>query len=146
VDAFFIKMNGSLYPASDHDRELLSKIKTGEAVRLTLTRPRNYLYHKKYFALLNFAFDFWSPENQVGEKNFDQFREDIIILAGHYHRYIRMDNSTRIKAKSISFASMSEDQFEKLYSATIDVVIKHICHQFTGELLRQTVQLAEEFE
>ena len=147
MDAFFTKTTPStLVAASESDRELLKKIRTGDTVRVKVTRVRNYEFHKKYFALLNFAYDYWEPDNQVGEKCFSQFREDIIILAGYYHRYIRLDNDTRIKAKSISFGSMPEEEFEKLYTATIDVIIKHICHQYTGEMLRQTVEMAEGFE
>ncbi len=147
VDAFFLKLNSrTLVVASEHDEELLRHIKTGHPTKLTFKRVRNYEFHKKYFALIQFAFDYWEPENQVGEKNFNQFREDIIILAGYYHRYIRLDSTTRIKAKSISFAKMSEDEFEKLYTKTIDVVIKHICQQFTGDMLRQTIEMAEGFE
>ena len=147
MDAFFIKTSSrTLVAASDHDAELLKHIKTGQPARMTFKRVRNYEFHKKYFALLQFAFDYWEPQNEVGEKNFDQFREDIIILAGYYHRYIRLDNETRIKAKSISFGSMSEEEFETLYTKTIDVIIKHICHQYTGEMLRQTIEMTEAFE
>lgn len=39
------------------------------------------------------------------------------------------DGSVRIRAKSISFASMSESDFETLYSLTIDVVLNEIFMQ-----------------
>lgn len=147
TDAFFIKMNSrTLVAATSHDEEMLLKIKTGEPTRLTFKRVRNYEFIKKYFALLNFVFDLWEPENAVGEKCFSQFREDIIILAGYYHRYIRLDNSTRIKAKSISFGSMSEEEFETLYTKTIDVIIKHLTTHYTADTLRETVAMVEAFE
>jgi len=148
TEAFFIKVNSrTLTVASDADMELLSKIKAGEPVRMTFTRPRNYLFHRKFFSLITFAFDYWTPpENHVAAPNLDRFRKDITILAGYYERSVRLDGSTRVEAKSISFASMGEDEFEKLYSSCIDVIIKRICHQFTGEMLRQTVELAEGFE
>ena len=72
--------------------------------------------------------------------------QDIIILAGYYHRYIRLDNSTRIKAKSISFGSMSEEEFETLYTKTIDVIIKHLTTHYTADTLRETVAMVEAFE
>ena len=146
MDAFFIKLNGALYPASDSDRELLSKIKTGEPVRLTFKRVRNYQFHRKWFALINLAFDYWEPpDNQVGEKNLERFRKDITILAGFYEQTVRLDGETRTEAKSISFGSMSEDEFEELYNRTIDVIIKYVLRNYSNEELRSVVDQVEEF-
>ena len=134
-------------PASDQDAELLKYIKIGHPTKLTFKRVRNYQYHKKYFALLNLAFDYWEPgEDQLGEKNFEQFREDVIILSGFYHQRIRLDGSVRVTAKSISFANMNEDEFEKMYAKTIDVIIKHVLKNYTGEMLRSIVDQVEAFE
>ena len=148
MEAFFIKTTArTLMPASDHDAELLKHIKIGQPTKLTFKRVRNYQFHKKLFALLNLAFSYWEPDNnQVGEKNFDQFREDIIILCGFYEQWIRLDGSTRVVAKSISFASMSEDEFEKLYAKTIDVIIKHVLRNYTGDMLRSIVSQIEDFD
>ena len=148
MDAFFIKTAArTLMPASDQDAELLKYIKIGHPTKLTFKRVRNYQYHKKYFALLNLAFDYWEPdEDQLGEKNFEQFREDVIILSGFYHQRIRLDGSIRVTAKSISFANMNEDEFEKMYARTIDVIIKHVLKNYTGEMLRSIVDQVEAFE
>ena len=147
----FIKLpNSTLIPSSESDRELLTKIKTGETVRLTLTRPRNVWFHRKYFALLNLAFDCWEPpehgngsaltERMSVEKNFDRFRKDIAILAGFYDATYRLNGDVRLEGKSISFASMSEDHFEDLYSKSIDVILKHVMHNYTESDLRKTVE------
>jgi len=144
MEAFFVKLpNGTLMPASDHDRELLSKIKAGQPVKLKLTRVRNYDFHRKFFALMNFAYDYWDADER--DKNFDRFRKDIIILAGYFERFTRLNGDERLEAKSIAFHNMSEDDFEKLYSKCIDVIIKYICTQYTGDMLRDTVAMAEEF-
>ena len=151
MEAHFIKLpNRCLIPATEQDEELLSKIKAGDPVKLTYTRPRNYHFHKKYFALLNLAYDYWEPpEHGKGsawqekveiEKNFDRFRKDIAILAGFYEASYRLNGDVRIEARSISFANMSEDEFEKLYSATIDVILKNVMHSYTEPQLRKTVE------
>ncbi len=153
MDAHFIKLpNDALVPASEEDKELLSKIKAGRVVKLTLTRIRNYKFHKKFFALLDFAYSYWEPDEGsfnkwgvVPEKNPERFRKDVIILAGYFDATYRLDGDVRIEAKSISFASMSEDEFEKLYSATIDVILKHVCPQFDGKMLDEVVDQAMSF-
>ncbi len=149
MDAFFIKtLARTLAPATDHDADLLKHIKIGQPTKLTFKRVRNYEFHKKFFALLNFAFSYWEPdeENLIGEKNFDQFRADVIILAGFYDRCIRLDGSTRVVAKSIAFGSMSEEEFEKLYGKTIDVLVKHVLKYYTGDMLRAVLEELEGFE
>ena len=96
--------------------------------------------------MITLAFDYWEPpENYVGEKNLDRFRKDITILAGHYEQTVRLDGETRVEAKSIAFGNMTEDEFEDLYSKTIDVIIKYVLKNYTGEQLRSVVAQVEEF-
>ena len=147
MDAYFRKIpNGSLVPDGESDAELLSKIKLGDVVKLTLVRPRNYAFHKKYFALLQLAFDYWEPpEGKVmkgvtPERNFDTFRHDLAILCGFYDATYRLNGDVRLEAKSISFGSMSEDSFEDLYSKTINVIINRVCTQYTEDQLRRQVE------
>lgn len=120
-----------LIPVDANAIKWFSKIKIGEVVSADFKRVRSYKFLKKYFALLNLAFDSWEPgevNSKYGkpEKNFDRFRADLTILAGYYESTIRLDGSVRIEPKSVSFAKMSEEDFEKLYSATITVLIKHV--------------------
>ena len=151
MEAFFTKLpNASFIPASEEDAELLSKVKVGETVRLTLVRPRNIKFHKKFFALINLAFDYWEPpkhgegsawsEKMPIERNVERFRKDVTILAGYYDATYRLNGDVRLEAKSISFGSMSEDDFEKLYSKVIDVIINRVCTQYTEYQLRKQVE------
>jgi len=151
MDALFTKLpNASFIPASEDDAELLSKVKVGETVRLTLVRPRNIKFHKKFFALINLAFDYWEPpkhgegsawsEKMPIERNVERFRKDVTILAGYYDATYRLNGDVRLEAKSISFGSMSEDDFEKLYSKVIDVIINRVCTQYTEYEMRKQVE------
>ena len=146
MKAFFIKMpNHSLVPASEGDRKMLFKISPGEPVELKYRRARNYLFHKKFFALMHFAFDYWEPDF---EKSFDRFRKDITILAGYYEESRRLNGEVRVEAQSIAFDKMPEEEFESLYTKCIDVIVTKIlpAQGFTDETLRQVVELVEEFE
>lgn len=140
-----------LIPADETSRQWFNKIKLGEGVKADFKRVRNYRFLKKYFALLTLAFDHWAPgevssKYGVPEKNFDRFRADVTILAGYYETTIRLDGSTRIEPKSISFAKMGEDEFSALYSNTIDVLIKHVYGQnWTPEQIDETVKRYLEF-
>ena len=152
MQAHFIKLpNSTLAPDEPEAVEFLAKLKVGQSVKVSVTRARNYLFHKKYFALLNYAYDIWEPKgsfNKWGitpEKNFDVFRHDITILAGYSDVYYRVNGDVRVEAKSISFANMDEDDFSKLYEATIDVILKHVCTNYTGEELQNVVDQTMDF-
>lgn len=136
---------GALAPADQQSADYMSKLKLGEVVKVKATRMRNPGHHRKYFALLNIAFDAWEPvgntyKGERVQKNFDQFRNDVTVLAGYYETAITLKNETRLTAKSISFGNMAQDEFDKLYSATVDVVLSRILTKYTREDLDNVVE------
>lgn len=123
-------MNG--WASASEDAETLhQKTKLGQTIHADFKLTRHPMFHRKFFALLRLAFESWEPgevSNKYGvpEKNFERFRKDLVILSGHYQVVIRLDGSTMIEPESISFGNMEQDDFEELYSAVIDVVLKRI--------------------
>lgn len=125
------KTSHGLVPDDPSTGEWYEKLKIGENVHGPLRKHRISWYHKKYFALLNIGYSNWEPKEidskyGIPEKNFDRFRKDTAILAGFYEVVIRLNGTTRIEAKSISFAKMDQEEFDRLYNRTIDVFLKHI--------------------
>ena len=139
--------SGSLAPASEEDAALLKRFKIGAVVRCEVSGMRNYEYHKKFFALVKFAYDHWSDSASLTYRgqpvlpSFDRFRRDVTILAGHGHPVANLRGEVRFEADSISFCSMTPETFEALYSATIDVVLNKILtgKGYTEEKLRELV-------
>ena len=129
------KATDSLRPMAAADADALSKIKTGDVVLVEFRKPRNVLFHRKYFSLLNFAFEHWEPEamkfkgREVG-KSLDVFRGWIICQAGFYDLAITPDGRVKASPMSISFAKMDEQEFEDLYSKTIDVILKCVLKNY----------------
>jgi hypothetical protein len=124
---------GMLVPASDEDADALKKIKAGAVVRVEVKQIRNVKFHRKFFSLLNYAFDLWSEtvppmqyKGQDVKPDFDRFRHDLIVLTGRFDAVYTATGDVRVKAKSISFASMSEADFERLYSDAINVILQKI--------------------
>lgn len=141
------RVEGGLGMPDKEASEKLLKIPAGNRVTVDIKQPRNVKFHNKYFALLDFSYDHWTPQsvpdsrykNKVPEKSFTRFRKDIAILCGHYDLVIRLDGTTRVEARSISFASMSEDEFDELYNATIDVILKHVLTNYDKQQLEQVI-------
>jgi len=133
-------LGGALAPLDPQAAEYIAKLKTGAAVRATVKQQRNPRFHRKFFALLNLAFDAWEPtqatyRGQVVGKNFEQFRNDITVLAGFYEMAVNLRGETRLTAKSISFANMDQAEFDDLYNATVNVILKHVLTQYSREQL-----------
>lgn len=111
----------------------------GEITFLQFIVPRNGKFHRKFFALMNVGFEMWEPNRKrksykgmAVEKNFDQFREDITILAGFYEQTFNFKGAMKLRAKSISFASMDDGEFEMLYQAVVTVLLRDVCKTYLG--------------
>ena len=114
------QLNNTFKAAYDNDYEKMKKLKVGDFLECDIRKPRNYKFHKKYFALLNLLF-----QNQERYKHLEDLRHDIIIECGYFT--IREDiNGHEIrKPDSLSFAKMDEHAFTELYSRTVDVIVKY---------------------
>ena len=126
-------------------QELLSKCKIDQPVLCEIKRVRNPLFHRKYFSLMNFAFDHLEFDDE--KILFEDFRSQVTMLAG-YKREVTsfLTGEVRWEPLSISFGSMTQDDFEKLYEATIDVLIRYVLKSYSSEDIHQVITGIEEFE
>lgn len=118
------QLNNTFKVAYDSDYERLKKIKVGEVYECEIKQPRNLKFHKKYFALVKMLFD-----NQERYNDMEELRRDLTIEAGFYNERANFHGEIIREAKSISFAKMSQSDFDDLYNKTIDV----ICQYFNFE-------------
>ena len=79
-----IRTTHGLVPATEADRELVQKWKAGQIIRGKFARMRNARFHRKFFSMLELAFDYWEP---VGGLVPRQEKRGIVglakFLAGH---------------------------------------------------------------
>ena len=61
----FVKTSAGLVPHTEHDKEIFDKWKLGGVISGEFKQVRNPRFHRKFFALLNLAFDYWEPEGGV---------------------------------------------------------------------------------
>ena len=122
--------NQYLTPATEESIDLLEKVKAGSVITCEYSKMRNGNFFRKWWALVNFAFSHWEPgevehngDRFLPKKNSETFRKHLTVLAGYYDPTYGIDGRIRIEPKSISFAAMTEEEFEKLYSATVNVVL-----------------------
>lgn len=129
-------VGGYLQPLAEYAGDL-DGIGQGEIVRLKVDRPRNINFHRKYFAMIKYL---WTMVDGVPDLFFTQenLRKWLQVRAGFYDE-ITLDG-TRI-ALSISFGSMTEDEFQKVYTGVINVALKELLPKaYKDEDLDQAVQ------
>ena len=113
-------LNNTFSIAYNSDYEQAKKLKAGVEYQCEIKRPRNYNFHKKYFSLIQMLF-----ENQERYINIDHLRKDLTIEAGFYTTRKDIHGNDIKEADSISFASMKQEDFDELYSKTLDVIVTH---------------------
>jgi hypothetical protein len=106
---------------SDHEKLKESKLKIGEVYEVEIKKKRNYLFHKKFMALINLCHD-----NQEQFEFFDDTREYLTIKAGYYRKVEMPNGNIQVRAKSISFANMDEIEFDDLYQKVITAACNFI--------------------
>jgi hypothetical protein len=129
MKAMFQKVQGGLLaPVCEQAMKFVDSLKLGDGVGVEATKARNIKFHRKFFKLIELAFDVWEPAGEHeyrGEKlskNIETFRRDILILAGHYTASYGIDGQVRLEAKSISFAKCDEYEFNDVYASVLRVV------------------------
>lgn len=129
---------GVLVPVDQQAAEYIAKLKLGGGITASVKQKRNVKFHRKFFKLLDLAFDAWEPvdatyKGHVVAKKRKQFRNDITVLAGFYETAITLKGEVRLVAKSISFADMEQAEFDELYNAVVNVVLQRILTNYTRD-------------
>ena len=116
-----------LVPFGDDDYEEKKKLKVGEAYMVDVRIMRNVDFHRKYFAMIAYAWEYLNEVEVERFKTKDNFRKYIEITAGHcdviFHP--RLQEFVEIP-KSISFSSMDNAAFSDLYGRVKNVIFSII--------------------
>ena len=134
MDIYLIKDSYNRFiPAFGSDYDVAAKIKQGDTVKASITKPRNYQFHKKYFAFLDCLHRSMNEELSQVYPTVENLRYVIMILIGHLDIIILPDGTQHQKPKSISFAALDDIEFEKVYSASLDVALKYFLPDISKE-------------
>ena len=143
------QQDGALAPYGQDSIDKAKKIRIGRIVVATLRQPRNPDFHRRFFALLQVGFDAWTEtaepleyKGQPVTPTMERFRKDITILSGYFEPVYSIKGELRLEAKSISFSSMSQEEFEALYSQVINTILSRVltARGYTEQSLREYVE------
>ncbi len=133
----FIKQPGGvLAPADEKEADRLNRFKTFEMYEVEIKLTRNPAFHRRVFAFFNFVFQHWSADKTEWKhmnehSQYETFRKNLTVLAGYRVVTYTIDGSLRVEAMSLSFSSMTQEEFEACYSALINAAIEHVFNNTT---------------
>lgn len=111
------RMGIALHPANDAAMAALRSIKPGAIVATRLRHPRNLGHHRKYWALVR-AF-----AQGAGIDDVEIAHRVLKALAG-YLVEVKVGDRVVIVERSISFASMSQEEFDKFYERAVNAAVQ----------------------
>ena len=130
-----------LVPCDDNDFDVKKRLKIGETYEVSVVRFRNYQFHKKYFAMINCAWEYLDERQTRFFRSKEVFRKTMEVSAGHCEKIysVRMKSWIDIP-KSIAFNKMSATEFEDLYNEVraqiFSLALDHISEEeFTNALI-----------
>jgi len=144
IELFVRKLYDRLCPVDQSALDAMEGLKMNGEYKCVLTQIRHAGFHRKFFALLDVAFDAWDCptaeyKGEPVQKNRDRFRKDLIILAGYGYPVVNVRGEVRYEAQSMSFAKMDQVEFENLYSRVIDVILAKVLTSYTKADLNEQV-------
>lgn len=114
-----------LIPMYDSDLDEKHRLRIGDNVLCTIKRPRNYEFHKKYFALLRLTVanlpHLIQQQMQIftEEDLLDCLKIDLGLFTTRWHGGRQI-----VKTGTISFAKMDNTEFEKFFSRSVDAILR----------------------
>lgn len=129
---FVVNTPRGLVPLGDDDYEEKKKLKLGETYSVEIKVARNIDFHRKYFALISYAWEFLTEQECAAFITKDGFRKSVEIAAGHYDvQYDLQSQSYSHIPKSISFGKMDNAEFSDLYQRVKDVIFSLLGERVT---------------
>ena len=114
MKAVFRKHLNSLHPMGSVAEEVLRKIKHDDLVTVEVKRERNLAHHQKFFSMLQLIY-----ENQDHYQSVDDILTAFKFCTGHTDKVMTRGGRVLEYPKSISFASMPQDEFEVFYNRAL---------------------------
>ena len=129
----FVKRKGALVPGDADAWAAFAKMKEEAAYLVNLNRPRNISHHRKLFALLGLVQDHSDKWPTV-----ETLLDDLKISTGLFETRINaVTGIPYVVAKSISFASMAQEEFEQWFDRAVDLICKQVLDMSRDDLLAE---------
>jgi len=134
------KFKESVVFLTDKDFVVSLKLKKGQCMSAETWKDRNIIFHRKFFAFLN-ASIYLFPEDKRYDplRNIDYLRKKLMIMIGEVDSIYDMKGVEHMQAKSISFKSMDEETFDRIYKACVTAVLNTFLKDISMKDFEETI-------
>jgi hypothetical protein len=98
----------------------LRKFGLGEIISVEVKRPRNLMFHRKFFAMLHIIL-----QNQEYYKSIDDLVDVCKLRTGHCRTIATKEGDVQVPS-SISFAAMDDTNFADFYDRACNWVVTEV--------------------
>jgi len=118
----------------EDDFKKFLKLKPGDRGTFETWKERNVNFHRKYFALLKHCI-YHMPEDENFDRfrNIESLRREIMLQNGRFDIHTTLGNKIHYVIHSISFKSMDNEEFEKVYAEALNTILKRFLKNISQE-------------
>lgn len=129
-----------LKPMYDEDYDEKRRLRIGQVYKAKIVVPRNIELHRKYFSMLNCAWDLLTERQREFFGTKESFRKTVQVAAGYCERVYNLDIKSWVEIpRSIAFDKMKGDEFERLYNDVREVLLTVFLKHITIEQFEETL-------
>ena len=142
MELYLLNTSEGLKPMYDADYEEKKKLKKGHTYKAKITLARNIDFHRKYFKLINLAWDYQNESVvEFFKHSVESFRKSVEMAAGFYDTIFSIARKEWIEIpRSIAFDKMDEFEFGELYEnvkrVLFQVFLKDISEEEFNNVLK----------
>lgn len=115
--------DGSFVPTQDMDKAKCLHFKQGEGVLfVTANKIRNPKYHRRFWALVSFAYDNYQGEDKISD--IEHMEKRLLMMSGVVDE-VGINGVIKQYPKSVKYEKMGEEEFQEVYSRVFDTVCEH---------------------
>jgi hypothetical protein len=115
----FERIGNHLVPADMHAQEFVESIPDGKRLLVDAKRPRSPENHAHFYHILRAAL-----EHLEGYPDEETLLDSLKMATGHVRQIMLVDGTMAFIPKSIRFASMPEDQFQRFKDRALFVLTR----------------------
>lgn len=140
-----VNMGGGCIPHNQNAIELIEQSTKGEVLSFLEVTQRDIKFHRAYFSLLSFIYDYLPAKFQkaIPKAKFYLF---VKHLKGEYEVLFKFKDGTQmVEYDSISFGNMSQKRFESYVRSQLPFVYENVLGEFfEGEMLNGIISTIED--
>lgn len=125
----FQNVGGGMTPVNDKSEEMLDQTKRGDILTFLEVTERDLKFHKAFFGLLDYIYDYLPPsfQRKVRKKDFYKY---IQVLQGNFEIAFTLTKGSNkimlVNYDSVAFGNMSQKRFESFVRGVLPFIYERI--------------------